>query len=394
MIFCFTSLFMLKKSVIVIGAGAWGGWSAYCLQQAGCQVTLVDKSSPGNAFSGSGGKTRVIRMAYGGNEIYTEMVDRSFQLWDDFCALTGEQVIHPKEALWMFNSIAPTYAELSQPLMQKRGFALEEIPLADLAQRYPQINLEGITSAYIEPKAAYLEASRSCGLVKTEFEKLGGRFLHAEIAKIEGDGEIDTLITLDGERLKADHYVFACGPWMKNLFPSLAPYINITRQEVYYFDAPANHLGDHLPIWLEFRAGDEMYYGIPDHLQQGFKLAYDQRDWALDPDKDDRDLTATIFEQMNSVLAQRFPALKGAGVHHYHTCVYENSLDGEFIMDNAPNFSNGIILCGSSGHGFKMGPAVGEMVAQLITQSKPFPSFFALDRLKASTSVKCQFEVG
>jgi glycine/D-amino acid oxidase-like deaminating enzyme len=383
----------MKKSVIVVGAGAWGGWSAYCLQKAGCQVTLIDKDIPGNSFSGSGGKTRVIRMAYGGNEIYTEMVDRSFQLWDDFCKSTGEQLLHKKEALWLFNGVEPTYAQLSKPLMERRGFALDEIPLADIAKKYPQINLAGITSAYLEPKAGYLEASRSCSIVKSEFEKLGGQFLQAEVVKIEGEGEVSALITSDGQHLIADHFVLACGPWMKKLFPSLAPYINVTRQEVYYFEAPANHLGDHLPIWLEFRAGDEMYYGIPDHLGQGFKLAYDQRDWVLDPDKDDRGLTTHIYQQMAAVVAQRFPALKNTRLHHHHTCVYENSLDGDFIMDNAPGLANTTILCGSSGHGFKMGPAVGEMVTDLLIKNKKLPSSLALNRLKGLKEVKSQFEV-
>jgi glycine/D-amino acid oxidase-like deaminating enzyme len=293
----------------------------------------------------------------------------------------------------LFNGVEPTYAQLSKPLMERRGFALDEIPLADIAKKYPQINLAGITSAYLEPKAGYLEASRSCRIVKSEFEKLGGQFLQAEVVKIEGEGEVSALITSDGQHLIADHFVLACGPWMKKLFPSLAPYINVTRQEVYYFEAPTNHLGDHLPIWLEFRAGDEMYYGIPDHLGQGFKLAYDQRDWVLDPDKDDRGLTTHIYQQMAAVVAQRFPALTNTSLHHHHTCVYENSLDGDFIMDNAPGLANTTILCGSSGHGFKMGPAVGEMVTDLLIKNKSLPSSLALNRLKGLKEVKSQFEV-
>jgi glycine/D-amino acid oxidase-like deaminating enzyme len=384
---------MKKKSVIVVGAGAWGGWSAYWLQKAGCQVTLIDKNEPGNTFSGSGGKTRVIRMAYGGNEVYTQMVERSFQLWDDFCQSTGEQLLHKREALWLFNKVDSTYAQLSQPLMHKRGFGLEEISIEKISEKYPQISLEGITSAYIEPKAGYLEASRSCGVVKSEFEKLGGKFLRTEVVKIEGSAEVSAIITSEGDRLVADHYVFACGPWMKNLIPSLSSYLNISRQEVYYFDAPESHLGDSLPIWLEFRKGDEMYYGIPDHLNQGFKLAYDQREWPLDPDKDNRELTSAIFEKMKAVLAQRFPTLKNAGLHHHHTCVYENSLDGDFIMDSAPEFKNAIILCGSSGHGFKMGPAIGEMVAELLIDKKLFPPSLSLARLKGIRKVKSQFEV-
>ena len=71
----------MAKKIVVIGAGAWGGWTAYHLQQAGCEVTLIDQLGPGNVLSGSGDRTRIIRMAYGGDKNYTKLTARSFELW-------------------------------------------------------------------------------------------------------------------------------------------------------------------------------------------------------------------------------------------------------------------------------------------------------------------------
>ncbi len=384
---------MKNGEIIVVGAGAWGGWSALLLQKAGYQVTLIDKTGPGHEKAGSGGKTRIIRMAYGGSQVYTDMVDRSFQLWEQYCKSWEEDLYHEKASLWMFRGIDPAYATLSQPLMRERGYALDEISLTEVADRYPQINLEDITSAYYEPKVGYLEASRACKVVKAKFEESGGTYLEEEVSTIEGKGRVEAIRTESGKRLEADHFVFACGPWMKGLFPELAPLIKVTRQEVYFYEGPPHHTGEDLPIWLEFREGDRMYYGIPDHFNEGFKLAYDQRDWQLDPDKDDRGVTPTIFEEMSKVVTNRFPALKGAQLLRHHTCVYESSLDGHYIMDQPTGQENATVLCGSSGHGFKMGPAVGEMVTQHIQHQYPFPEEFRLERLKGRETLISPYEV-
>lgn len=384
---------MQKSEIIVVGAGVWGGWSAYMLQKAGYRVTLIDKAGPGHEKAGSGGKTRIIRMAYGGSQVYTNMVDRSFQLWEQYCQAWGEDLYHEKASLWMFRGIDPAYATLSQPLMREKGYALDEMDLEEVADRYPQINLDDITSAYYEPKVGYLEASRACKVVKTKFEDAGGTYLEEKVSAIEGVDKLEAVITESGQRLVADQFVFACGPWTKELFPEFEPLIKVTRQEVYFYESPANHGGEDLPIWLEFREGDHMYYGIPDHFNEGFKLAYDQRDWLLDPDKDRRGVTPAIFEEMSEVVTNRFPALEGAALLRHHTCVYESSLDGHYIMDKAKGLENATILCGSSGHGFKMGPAVGEMVTQHIQDQNAFPKEFLLDRLRGQAILKSPYEL-
>ncbi len=384
---------MSRGKIIVVGAGAWGGWSAYMLQHAGYEVTLVDKAGPGHEKAGSGGKTRIIRMAYGGSQVYTDMVDLSFQLWEHYCGAWGQDLYHEKPSLWMFRGIDPVYATLSQPLMREKGYVLDEIDLQEVATRYPQINLEDITSAFYEPKVGYLEANRACKVVKTEFEKLGGTYLEDKVISLEGHGRVEAVLTEGGKRLKADQFIFACGPWMKELFPELDPVIKVTRQEVYFYEEPERHGGEDLPIWLEFREGDRMYYGIPDHFNQGFKLAYDQRDWLLDPDHDDRGVTEPIFEEMSAIVVNRFPALQGAKLLKHHTCVYESSLDGHYIMEQAGDFANATILCGSSGHGFKMGPAVGQMVMQYIRDQKAFPREFRSDRLHHHKSMTSPYEV-
>jgi len=390
----------LKKSIIVVGAGAWGGWSAYMLQKAGYDVTLLDQYGPGNELSGSGGKTRILRMAYGGDPVYTEMVHRSFQLWEEHEQLWDEKFYHETGALWMFGNMQPLYATKSQPLMQEYGFSLDEIAIQDIRDKYPQIKTDDLTKAFWEPKCGYLEAGKSCKVVAEEFQRIGGEFLKERIVGINGKGKIHGLYTDSGKEMVADQYVFACGPWIVNLFPSLKAYIYASRQEVYYYEAPEKHLAPNLPIWLEFMppnlstdGAGLMRYGIPDHFDQGFKVAYDERNVALNPDTDSREITPETFEEISKVVFNRFPALKGAELIEHRVCVYDNSLDGEFIMDQTPDYSNGIYLGGSSGHGFKMGPAIGEMVKDKIEANLEFPKAFKLERLYGLKGQKSQYEV-
>lgn len=382
----------MSKSVIVVGAGAWGGWTAFHLQRAGVNVTLIDKLGPGNALSGSGGKTRIIRMAYGGNPVYTDLTARSFELWEKCSTEWNDKLYHEKGALWMFKGVRPAYAELSIPLMEDRGLVLEEKKLEDLKAEYPQLNWQDVTSAFWEPKVAYLEANRACGVVVDKFKEAGGKYLEGEVLSVEyQDENISGLRLQDSSLIQADAYVFACGPWLSQLIPEMKDLIHISRQEVYYYDAPSEY--SDLPIWLEFREGDQMYYGIPDHFGQGFKFAYDERSWNLDPDKDDRGITDEILEKMTAVLINRFPHLKDSMVLKHHTCVYENSIDGDFIIDRLPGAKNGLMLAGSSGHGFKMGPGIGELITGHLLQGSPIPKDFSRQRFNNSSSRKSQYEV-
>ena len=381
------------KTTIVVGAGAWGGWTAYMLQKSGVQVTLIDQLGAGNVKAGSGGKTRVIRMAYGGHQLYTRLTARSFELWSQYEQAWQTQFYHETGSLWLFRGIEPTYAQLSQPLLRERGLQLSELSLEEAKAQYPQVNFSDISSVFEEPKSGYLEASRACGVVKSEFEKIGGHYRNARVQSLQGEGAIEAIQLDNGEHLSADAYVLACGPWTSELVPHAKDLIHVSRQEVYFFEQPPAHGAEDLPIWIEFREGEHMYYGIPGSEETGFKMAYDERTWALHPDIDHREVTPEILNTMRPILANRFPALDGASLKGHHTCVYESSPDGDFIMDKIPGFSNGIMLCGSSGHGFKMGPAIGELVAESLVSAKGLPVEFSLKRFDAALERKTQYQV-
>ncbi len=379
----------MSKRIAVVGAGAWGGWSAFKLQEAGYDVTLIDKNGAGHGLSGSGGKTRIIRMAYGGHQKYTDMVDYSFGQWEKYANEWGKKLYHPKSALWLFRGIPSTYAEASIPLMKEKRYELKAERLVQIRQDFPEISFDDITSVYSEQKVWFLEAAKSCGVVAREFEKIGGTFIQDEVLHIDA-GNTGVQVSCSGTDIETDQLIVAAGPWTSRLVPELEKVIHVTRQEVYYFDAPENY--NHLPIWVEFREGDQMYYGIPDHFGEGFKFAYDERQWALDPDNDDRGVTPEILEKMSSILTNRFPGLVDPKVIKHHTCVYENSIDGDFVIDQKHN-GRVLYLAGSSGHGFKMGPAIGQLTLDFIRDRDSLPQEFSINRFKENSSRKSQYQV-
>jgi len=369
--------------VVVVGAGAFGGWTALMLRRRGARVTLVDAWGPGNSRASSGGETRVIRGVYGPDRIYTRMAARSFTLWHEAEARWGKKLYRRTGALWMVADEGE-FVRASMPILRESGFAYEELTAADAAKRYPQIDFGGIRWALFEKEAGYLLARRSCADVLVGFLAEGGEYREALVAPGTVEGGIRAGLTLsDGSKHEANLYVFACGPWLPKLFPDLlGDKIQPTRQEVLYFGTPA---GDdrfseaRFPVWVEV---PRFFYGIPGNERRGFKIADDARGAAFDPTDGDRRPSEAAIQAAREYLARRFPALKEAPLVESRVCQYENSPDHHFLVDRHPNANNIWIVGGGSGHGFKHGPALGELAADIVLGRKPLEPLFSFERFR------------
>ena len=154
-----------------------------------------------------------------------------------------------------------------------------------------------------------------------------------------------------------------------------------TRQEVFYFGTPAGDarfLEAHLPVWIDY--GQRLVYGIPGNANRGFKVADDTAGPRFDPTNGQREATDAGVTRARAFIARRFPALAAAPLVGTEVCQYEASPDSNYVIDRHPRAPNVWIAGGGSGHGFKMGPAIGELVASLVLgESQPDP-FFGLAR--------------
>ena len=342
------------------------------MHKSGQQVILIDAYGPGNSRASSGDESRIIRMGYGGDEIYTRSALRSLQLWKNFSAECGRQLFHQTGVLWLAHDDDP-YPEKTRETLERTGIPFETLTTNEVTRRYPQIGLEGIAWAMLEPESGVLSARQAVHAVARAAIESGVEFLQDAVAMSGPEVSTATLshlTTVNGRRITAAKFVFACGPWLPKLFPELlGDRIQPTRQEVYYFGAPA---GDSrfaptaLPTWIDFK--DEAY-GLPDIEGSGVKLAVDRHGDPFDPDSGDRVVTKEGLAAVRRCLARRLPGLKDAPVIETRVCQYENTSNGDFLIDRHPDFDNVWLVGGGSGHGFKHGPAVGEYVAARIAGS-------------------------
>jgi sarcosine oxidase len=392
--------------IAVIGAGAFGGWTALHLLERGARVTLLDAWGPGNSRASSGGETRIMRGTYGPNQPYTEMAARALKLWEKYERRWKRQFLHRTGVLWMVSehnhgaAHDDAFERGSIEMLRAAKIKYRELSAARMRKRWPQINFPGIEWGIHEPECGYLDARASCQAVVDAFVAQGGKYRQLAVASdgLESDS-ISALSLSDGSRLKADCYVFACGPWLGKLFPSaIGDRVRPTKQDIVFFGPPA---GDdrftdaHLPVWADHSSieygsidhdsidhGERFLYGIPGGDRRGFKVADDTRGPIFDPTNGERVVSHEALQIMREYIAFRFPGMKDAPVIETRVCQYEQTPDSHFIIDRHPAHENVWIVGGGSGHGFKHGPAIGEMMAELILKDSESQAIWRLERFK------------
>jgi glycine/D-amino acid oxidase-like deaminating enzyme len=372
-----------KPHIAVVGAGAFGGWTALHLLERGARVTLLDAWGPGNSRASSGGETRIMRGTYGPDQPYTETAARALKLWTKYERRWKKQFLHRTGVLWMVSSRDDAYERGSLEPLREAGIKFQELSTLEMKKRWPQINFADVHWGIFEPECGYLDARDTCQAVVDAFVADGGNYrqLAASPDGLES-GLLRGLTLSDGSRLKADHYVFACGPWLGKLFPeTLGKVIRPTKQDIFFFGPPAGDsrfTDEHLPVWGDH--GKRFFYGIPGSDRRGFKVADDTRGGSFDPTDGERVVSQATLKRVREYIACRFPAMKDAPLIETRVCQYEQTLDSHFVMDRHPRIDNAWLLGGGSGHGFKHGPALGEMMADLILRDGELDAIWRLSR--------------
>ena len=323
-----------------------------------------------------------MRGGYGGNQPYTRMAARALQLWSDHERLWKRQFLHPIGVLWMAHG-DDSFERASLAELRSTGIKYEELSATEMKSRWPQINFEGVDWGIHETQSGYLTARASCAAVVEGFLSEGGQYRQAAV--ISDEEEIcrrGGLRLSDGTELQADKFVFACGPWLGQIFPNiLGDKIRATKQDIFFFGTPPGdtaHDEKQLPVWADHRK--QFFYGIPGNLGRGFKIADDTRGMDFDPTSGERTVSAETLKRVREYISFRFPRLANAPLIETRVCQYENSPDNHFIVDRHPRANKVWLLGGGSGHGFKHGPALGEMVAGWVVHDKEPDSLFQLKR--------------
>jgi len=354
------------EHVVVVGAGVFGAWTAHHLLNAGHRVTLIDAFGPGNALASSGGESRLIRAAYGRDAFYTRMARDSLPEWKALSAAAGLPIFHPTGILFFFATEEPYFLD-TIAAHRELGLASEVLSSAQMAKRFPMIDFDEIAVGIFEPEFGALMARRAVQTLVDRFVRAGGEYRTGAVLYPESTpGTLDSVNLSSGLRISGDRFVLALGPWLPKLFPELLRgRIVPTRQEIFFFAPPT---GDHrfqqaaMPCWVDFNRGD-MFYGFPDLESRGLKFAHDLHGPVIDPDTQSRKPTEAALAEVVEYRDRRFPALRGARLTEARVCQYENSSNGDFLIDFHPRFENALLLGAGSGHGFKHGPEVGRYAA-------------------------------
>ncbi len=342
--------------MVVVGAGVFGVWTAYHLKRSGARVLLIDRHGAGNSRSSSGGETRIIRMSYGLDEIYTRSSMRSLDWWKRVCP----SLFHNTGVLV---TAAPTdpYMIGTRETLSRCRVPHERLNARELRKQFPEISLDRETVGVWEPDSGVLIARRAVQAV------------------VEAAG-VDYEIRSGDAKIRAGAVVYACGPWLPKLFPEiLRGRIRPTRQEVFFFGAPPEF--SFTPAWIAFGEG---VYSVPALDGRGFKVAIDTHGPAFDPETGSREMTPSALRDTRAILRNRFPALARAPLLESRVCQYENTSSGDFLIDRHPDFKNVWLVGGGSGHGFKHGPFVGEYVASQMAGTAPAEPRFSLASKKTA----------
>ncbi|MCU1307134.1 MAG: hypothetical protein JWN45_1829 [Acidobacteriaceae bacterium] len=366
-----------RSEFVVVGAGVFGVWIAHFLRQRGHSVTLVDAFGAGNTRSSSGDESRVIRMGYGGDTLYTRWAARSLRMWQELFHDAGQPLFIKTGVLWL-GTEADAYTPQQTGSLSAEKIAHEMLSAGELASRFPQFGLDGISVGVFEPDSGVLLARRSVTAVLDDAVRSGVQYVIDAIDAPEREGvHLDHLQTRAGKEIGGEVFIFSCGAWLPQIFPNLlGKRIFPTRQEVFFFGPPPGaqqFKSPTMPVWLHHE--DEVY-GLPDIENRGIKIASDRHGERFDPEIGDRVVSAQGLREMREYLQRRLPVLKDAPLLESRVGQYENTSSGDFLLDRHPEIENVWLAGGGSGHGFKHGPMVGQyMAGRILDGTEPEPRF-------------------
>jgi len=363
--------------VIVIGVGSMGSSACYHLASRGCKVLGLEQFDIAHEFGAHAGQSRIIRKAYFENSDYVPLLERAYANWHSLEAETGTQ-IYFKTGLVYFGPADDLLIKGVKQSASLYNVRLEEVDHSSAAKRFPSFRIPNHFEILFEPEAGFVTPENAIRLFAKEAAKKGAE-IHGNEKVIEwkqkGDGAV---VTTDRNVYSCKKLVITAGPWAGKLIPTLSNKLKITRQFVAWINPKKwsdFELGN-FPCWLMTDESSRgCYYGFPILNEakfgppRGLKVAHHYPAREIDPDHVDREITMEDREDLNYVLDKYLPGKLESLLSH-KICLYANSPDEDFIIDNLPDYKNVAIACGFSGHGFKFASVVGEILADLALHSK------------------------
>lgn len=359
---------MAQGTALVVGGGVMGMATACALAGHGVRVTVLERYTLAHEWASSHGLSRAIRHEYGAEAIYTEMVARSLPLWEDLARETGRHLYTETGVLTLGqpddSHTLPGYA-----VMRAAGLPVEQWSAAECEARFPQFRAEGYGAITYNPTGGMLHATECVRALADRLRARGGELREGvRVARVEPAGDSGRVVLADGSRLEADHVVVTAGPWAHDVLPDVDLPMRPTRQQVCYFAGlPAARFGvGAFPVFLV----GMHYYGFPLHGLGWLKVGSHAFGAEVDPNAGYEPDMAEV-ESVRAFLRDAIPEAAGAELALVDRCMYDVTPTEDFILDRHPGGAGVVIGSGFSGHGFKFGVLVGELLAALALDEPP-----------------------
>jgi sarcosine oxidase len=320
----------------------------------------------------SGDESRITRSSHGQDRHYPVWQRRALGHWRQLEREVAEDLFVQTGVLWLASE-AQAFERDSLDVLSALGIPVERWEHDELATRVPAMSPTGVPWALFEPQAGALLARRAVEAGLARFRAEGGSIVVGRVAPPESPRAparqaLGRIGLGDGGTLEADAFVFACGPWLPDLFPdTLGSLIVPHRQDVMHFAVPAGdtrYSPGSMPVWIDFEGS---FYGFPSLDGVGVKACPDWLGPVERPDVSSREVDESTIEASRAILRRRFPGLADQPVVRTWTCFYEVTPDANFVIDRHPQLADTWITGGGTGHAFKHGPVIGEYLAALVT---------------------------
>lgn len=361
--------------ILVIGAGIFGATAAVELSLRGHKVALIDEGVHPHPLAATTDISKVVRMEYGADDQYMEMVEDSiegFHVWND----RFEEVLYHETGVTMFTRevMVPGGFEFeSFETLLRRGHSPERLGPEEITRRFPAWKPGEYVDGFFHAVGGYAESGRVLMHVRKWSEAIGVRRIDGRVAKIDiKKGRVQGVTTSKGQRFVADHVVVAAGSWTPVLVPELASEMKATGHPVFHL-AVDEYSPFTPPLFVVFTADVARtgWYGFPHHPVEGvIKIANHGVGVAIDPVHDERAITAANEQSLRQFLSFTFPGLVDAPIVFTRLCLYCDTRDEHLWIDHHPEIEGLTIASGGSGHGFKFAPVLGPLIADAV-ESRP-----------------------
>jgi sarcosine oxidase len=368
---------------IVIGLGAHGSATARSLARRGLRVLGLERGAEaGHEDGSSGGRSRIIRLAYFEDPAYVPLLLESWDAWLALERESGTTILELTGGLYAGSSGSEVF-EGSVRSAIDHHLTHEVLDAAELRRRWPVFRFEDHVAGLFEERAGFLRPERGIDAALEAATRDGATLRFGERAvdwrPASGGGlEVETDLGVYG----AEHLILTAGAWTPVLAPDLRLPLTIERVPAVWFE-PKGSIeavsSGRLPIWIIETDDDGAFYGFPYEPGLGLKIARHHSGEFVEPDRVERSVRPADVERIRAFARRRFPAADGPLVHGA-VCLYTNTPDLHFVLDTHPAVPGVAYASACSGHGFKFAPVIGEILADLAltgVSSRPIERFRA-----------------